>query len=102
MPYIVPVCLCFKVSLSDGEMRDSASGSCSCSEGEFCVCGGRRLCSERAPPDGSQTFSDGENFLKDLSQGEIIPSEADHTAKDTSHGEISGHFTAGTNNLFLP
>lgn len=84
------------VSLSDGELRSSASESCSCSEGEFCVCGGRKRCSERAPPDGSQTFSDGENFLRDVSQGEILPSKVNKiidVLKDTSFGEITSHAT---------
>ncbi|KAK3930137.1 Glutamine--fructose-6-phosphate aminotransferase [isomerizing] [Frankliniella fusca] len=75
------------VSLSDGELQ--SSGSCSCSEGEFCVCG-RKRCSERAPPDGSQlTVSDGENFLRDVSQGEIPPSKVKHVLQDTSFGEIT-------------
>ncbi|XP_034242392.1 early endosome antigen 1-like isoform X2 [Thrips palmi] len=81
------------VSLSEGELRNSACGSCSCScsEGEFCVCGGRKLCSERAPPDGSQTLSDGENFMKDISQGEIPSCKMRHLLQDTSFGEIANH-----------
>lgn len=82
------------VSVSDGEMRESASGSCSCSEGEFCMCGGRRRYLERGPPDGSYTFSDGENFPRDVSQGEIPPSQMKGLLQDTSHGEI-GVLSAG-------
>lgn len=83
------------MSLSDGEMKSSACGSCSCSEGEYCVCGGRKLCSERAPPDGSQTFSDGENFMKDVSQGEIPSCKIKHLLRDTSFGEIADHVPKG-------
>ncbi len=80
--------------MSDGELRSSESESCSCSEGEFCVCG-RKRCSERGPPDGSQTFSDGENFLRDISQGEIPPGKINSILKDTSFGEITSHGTGG-------
>lgn len=85
------------VSWSDGELRESGNGSCSCSEGEFCLCGDMKLDPVRSPPDGSQAYTYGDHVLKDMSQGEIFLSESKDLVRDTSHGEIADPCSKGGN-----